>query len=320
MAELDARIAAVTETERRLADRLATLKDGAPGQAGRDGKDGVAGARGEKGETGERGPEGAQGAAGRDGANGRDGADGAAGLRGEKGETGERGPEGAQGAAGKDGVNGRDGVDGAAGARGEKGEPGERGPDGQQGAAGRDGVEGAAGRDGKDGIDGKDGAPGRIDAAAEWSDRVYYEGAVVTHGGGLWQAAKDTGREPPHGDWRCLARAGRDGADARPFTVRGTYDQGLTYQALDVVALGGAAFVARKDGAGPCPGPDWQMIAAQGKAGKPGERGAAGTRGEAGPPGPAIAGAEISDQGLLTLRNADGTTVECDLYPVLAKL
>jgi hypothetical protein len=85
------------------------------------------------------------------------------------------------------------------------------------------------------------------------------------------------------------------------------------------VALGGASFGARRDDPGPCPGDGWQLIAAQGKRGNAGERGAS-VKGERGLPGVAPASMAVDDDGLLTLTNADGSTVACDLYPLLSKL
>jgi hypothetical protein len=55
--------------------------------------------------------------------------------------------------------------------------------------------------------------------------------------------------------------------------VRGTFDPEANYVANDLIALNGAAFVAKQDNPGPCPGPGWQLIAAQGKRGVAGERG-----------------------------------------------
>lgn len=241
LAELVGVIASTRETERRLADRLATLKDGEPGRDGRDGVDGAPGISGK---------------------DGRDGTDGVPGEDGGPGADGKDGPPPSPEAiaeavaahlaanpppAGKDGRDGTDGVSGRDGAPGKDGEPG---------------VSGVDGKDGHDGVPGKDG---------------------------------------------------------RSFTVRGTYDATAEYLGLDVVALNGAAFVARKDDPGLCPGEGWQMIAAQGKPGRPGERGvgAKGDRGDAGPP---VVAMSIDGEGLLTLTNADGSTVVCDLYPVLAKL
>jgi hypothetical protein len=82
----------------------------------------------------------------------------------------------------------------------------------------------------------------------------------------------------------CLAtagRAGRDGIDGRSVRVRGTYDPAETYAALDIVALNGGSFIARRDNPGPCPGTGWQLIASQGKRGPKGERGLQGIPGAA---------------------------------------
>ena len=75
--------------------------------------------------------------------------------------------------------------------------------------------------------------------------------------------------------------------------------------------------MARRDNPGPCPGDGWQLLASVGKTGRPGERGGIGTRG---PAGPAVVALHVSDQGLVTLTNADGSTAELDLYPLLSKL
>jgi hypothetical protein len=163
---------------------------------------------------------------------------------------------------------------------------------------------------------GEPGAPGMMPLAKEHTDGVHYAGAVVTHEGSTYQASRDTGRAPPHEDWQCIARAGRDG---RTFRICGTYAEGAEHIALDVVALNGASFVAKRDAPGPCPGEGWQMIAAQGKRGNPGERGLPG-KGERGLPGQSVASVDVDGEGLLTLTNGDGTSVECDLYPLLAKV
>jgi hypothetical protein len=84
--------------------------------------------------------------------------------------------------------------------------------------------------------------------------------------------------------------------------------------------LNGASFAARRDNPGPCPGEGWQLIAAQGKRGNPGERGAVGQKGERGAPGASIIAASVNDDGLMILRSGDGSTVECDLYPLLIKV
>lgn len=352
LAEIDVRLASIVELERRLSERLAMLKDGAPGRDGIDGKDGVdgrdgvdgqPGAAGVDGKDGADGKDGLTGSAGRDGidgkdgVSGRDGVDGSPGKDGLDGKDGQAGAPGLDGQPGRDGIDGKDGVAGTDGKDGIDGADGRDGADGKDGASGRDGVDGASGKDGvdghdgergADGRDGKDGAPGergsegspgKLPIAREWMDGVHYEGAVVTHAGSAYQAMRDTGREPPHDDWICLARGGRDGADGRSFKVRGTWSESESYQALDVVALGGASFAARKDDPGTCPGAGWQLIAAQGKRGAPGERGT-GVKGERGLPGSSPAAIAVDDEGLLTLTNGDGSRLACDLYPLLTKL
>lgn len=183
---------------------------------------------------------------------------------------------------------------------------GERGPAGPQGERGEKGERGEAG------------PQGRLAAARDWTDSVHYEGSIVTHLGATWQATRDTGREPPHEDWLCLASAGRDGADGTSFAIEGTFDAlRADYRRLSVVALNGGSFVARRDNPGPCPGDGWQLLASVGKTGRPGERGGIGARG---PAGPAVVALHVSDQGLMTLTNADGSIAELDLYPLLSKL
>lgn len=243
----------------------------------------------------------------------RDGRDGENGDRGEKGDTGEAGPQGERGEQGPAGERGADGLPGPVGERGEKGEQGEAGERGPAGEAGERGEKGDTGERGEQGPE------GRLPVVRTWSEGVHYEGAVVAHAGATWQAVRDTGREPPHDDWACLAQAGADGLDGRSFTIRGTYAAETEYRALDVVALNGASFAARRDDPGACPGDGWQLIAAQGKAGRPGERGPMGPKGERGLPGASVVALEIDGNGMLSLRNADGSVVRCDLYPVLVK-
>lgn len=166
-----------------------------------------------------------------------------------------------------------------------------------------------------DGAPGAKGEPGSLPVAKAWNDGVHYVGSVVTYQGSTYQAQRDTGRSPPHDDWICLAAAGADGKSPE---VIGTFDPAERgYKRLNIVALNGAAFIARRDDPGVCPGAGWQVISTQGKTGKPGERGGAGPRG---PAGPMIERMQVNGEGLLTLVNADGSKVECDLYPVLAKI
>jgi len=84
---------------------------GADGLPGERGEKGDPGEKGEAGERGERGPEGLvgpTGAPGKDGTNGWDGKDGAPGERGEKGENGRDGKDGRDGRDGEDGLPGKD--------------------------------------------------------------------------------------------------------------------------------------------------------------------------------------------------------------------
>ena len=165
-------------------------------------------------------------------------------------------------------------------------------------------------------IVGPAGPPGMLPLVAAWDDGVHYVGTVVTHQGRTWQATRDTGREPPHEDWRCLAERGIDGADGRGFTIRGTWSESATYAALDVVMLGGSSFVARADDPGKCPGDGWQLLTAAGSRGKPGEPGA---RGVPGPAGRNIVSLSVNAEGVQTLTFDDGNSLSCDFYPVLAR-
>jgi hypothetical protein len=119
---------------------------------------------------------------------------------------------------------------------------------------------------------------------------VHYERDVVSHAGALWQARGDTVHAPPHYNWVCLARAGRDGLTP---TIRGTYDAYEKYKKLDIVASDGASFVAKRDNPGLCPGDGWQLLSRQGKQGRRGEgitgpRGEKGAKGERGEPGATV--------------------------------
>jgi hypothetical protein len=153
------------------------------------------------------------------------------------------------------------------------------------------GKDGEAGPPGPSGERGPAGPQGSIASAREWSAEVVsYQGDVATHKGSLWQARKDTGKEPPHKDWRLIAAAGRDGIngkDGRGFFVRGTFKADETYFYLDIVAKDGGSFVATKDSPGPCPGDGWQLFASRGSRGDKGQVGERGPKGEIGPAGKA---------------------------------
>jgi hypothetical protein len=120
---------------------------------------------------------------------------------------------------------------------------------------------------------------------------VHYAGDLVSHQGSTWQARIDTGRAPPHADWQCLAKGGRDGVDGRALRIRGTYDPTEIYGALDIVAFNKGSWVAKHDTPGECPGDGWQLLTSYGKRGEQGQRGERGERGlpgERGDPAPMI--------------------------------
>jgi hypothetical protein len=311
------------ETGRTVSERIAVVRDGAEGLPGRDGVDGRDGPPGPQGEQGERGPQGEQGlqgergivgprgerglqgAQGERGLEGQDGSQGEQGLQGERGLPGQDGAQGERGAVGQRGPQGEAGLSGSVGQRGdqgpqgeqgirgivgargerglqgEQGLQGERGPQGEAGIEGKRGAAGEPGEQGPIGPMGKDGAPGKLPVAREYvADTVHYSSDVVMHAGATWQAVRDTGQAPPHRDWVCLAAAGRS------MVLRGTFENGATYRSFDLVACDGRTYVAKVDGAGSCPGPDWQQISQPGKTGQRGEKGERGDRGESGPRGP----------------------------------
>lgn len=292
-----------------VAERLAAVRDGIDGKDGLDGKEGPPG---EPGPPGEAGPKGDQGDMGWPGKDGADGLPGAAGRDGVDGAPGRDGIDGAEGPLGRDGKDGKDGIDGLPGRDGidgKEGPAGRDGKDGIDGAPGHDGIDGAPGRDG---LDGKEGPPGKLPIGKAWTDSVHYEGDVVTHDGSLFQAQRDTAKEPPHGDWAELAARGKDGVG---FTIRGTFNPEVSYSRNDVVALNNGSFAARWDNPGLCPGEGWQIFAGPGKRGQTGERGLPGTKGERGPPGPSIVGGRIDPETLqIKFRRDDGVTVDVDLY------
>jgi hypothetical protein len=155
----------------------------------------------------------------------------------------------------------------------------------------REWVVGAMGPRGPSGPRGEQGPPGKLPLVKLWvPDVVHYQGDVVTHDGGTWQAMRDTGKAPGTRDWVALAVAGRDGRTPR---VRGTYSADAAYQALDLVMRESSSFIATRDDPGPCPGDGWKIIACGGKRGVAGARGERGERGPKGDPG--LSGATIRE-------------------------
>lgn len=217
----------------------------------------------------------------------------------------------------KDGAPGVAGEQGIPGAAGEPGMPGETGPPGPAGPPGPQGEPGLDGAPGLVGERGDPGLPGMLPIVQEWkTDRVYYQGDVVTHDGATWQASRDTGKPPGHDDWICLARSGRDGMDGASFKICGTWDANKQYGVLNVAILNGGSFVAKCDNPGLCPGPDWQIMASQGKQGKPGEKGPKGDKGDRGEPGVEPVAMNVDETGLVTLLLSDGKVISCDFNPL----
>jgi len=264
--------------------------DGAPGEPGHPGPPGQKGDKGDKGDKGERGDDGKMGAAGQDGRPGEMGLKGDQGERGERGEAGTPGQMGPPGSNGKDGRDGEKGPPGSVGDRGEKGDRGDqglRGFDGEpggQGAPGERGDRGDQGDRGERGEPGPEGPRGLLPALKTWrQDEITYRGEVVSYDGGCFQAVKDTAMVPGGKDWIMLAAAGTPG---RSMRLRGLYREGEHYDELDVVSFERTWFVAKRDGAGVCPGPDWQggPTGKKGDKGLPGERGPQGLQGQDGAP------------------------------------
>ncbi len=281
---------------------------------------------------GEKGDPGTDGEPGSDGKDGKDGADcdmeAVRGLIEElvSAKVAEIPPpeKGDPGADGKDGIDGNDG------------EPGKDGLGIDDLAVTQDGavvefafsvgetrsifeVELPAGPPGADGIGekGDPGPAGSLPTVQAWFAGVHYSGNVRSHAGGTWQALKDTASEPPHDDWICLAAPGANGQDGKSLNPRRLWVAEEEYFRLDVVALNGGSFVALKDEPGVCPGDGWALLTSPGKRGERGEKGDKGLRGE---PGPPIVAASIDSEGMQTLVNADGSAVQCDLYPLLSRL
>jgi hypothetical protein len=180
--------------------------------------------------------------------------------------------------------------------------------------------------DRKVGNAGPQGPSGKLPPVKKFeSGKVYYEGDCVACDSGLYQARCDTGHGVAHPDWICLARAGRDGRDGATPDVRGTYDVHADYKMLDIVAMGGASFIAKYDNPGICPGEGWQMMSQQGRRGKPGQTGECGPRGEKGDKGPPavvpqLIGSRISENYEIVLVYSDNSKQIVPLRPAFERL
>jgi Collagen triple helix repeat (20 copies) len=224
---------------------------------------------------------GAPGARGRPGLDGLDGERGPPGERGPQGERGEKGDPGPQGEIGLRGLQGKIGPAGPAGPPGDKGERGEKGDPGLQGPL------------------------GKLPIVKPWrQDQINYAGEVVAYDGSTFQAIKDTAQAPGGDDWMLIARGGRDAITPQ---VLGTYKEDAEYRRLDIIALNGSSFIAKREDPGPCPGEGWQLLASAGRTGGRGEkgeqglRGIAGERGAKGDPGASITGWSIDHANYLAI-------------------
>jgi hypothetical protein len=170
-----------------------------------------------------------------------------------------------------------------------------------------------------DGAPGPAGPPGKLEIVKDHvASQVYYDrDLVVTNDGALYQAERDTAATPPHTDWRCITRAGRDGKDALNFSIEGTYDPAARYRRLSIVTLNGSSFVARHDDPGSCPGDGWQLLASAGRRGQQGPKGERGERGLMGPLAvtPRVASSDIDAGYNLNLLYTDGSRYTIPLRP-----
>lgn len=207
-------------------------------------------------------------------------------LEARKPEVGEKGDRGEQGGRGEKGLDGSDGIGLAAALIDREGKLVVTMTDGSVRELGF-----VVGRDGKDGVDGKDGAPGRD---------------------GRDGSAGEKGEKGDPGE------SGRDGRDAYAGEARGLFDANTEYRARDVVALGGSAFMAKRDNPGECPGDGWMLLAQRGKRGEQGEKGDRGEEGKAGKDGAVLVALTV-DIDAMQLRGAlsDGDILEADIQPLV---
>jgi integrin beta 3 len=174
IAELEAKVASLAlELHTMAAEKIAAVRDGAPGP---------------RGEPGEQGPPGE----GLPGPQGEPGLVGAAGAAGDAGPAGDsiQGPPGEAGPAGEPGPVGDPGPSGEPGPRGDPGEVGAAGPAGDRGPPG---------------------PPGKFPPVKLWQRGIHYAAELVVCRGSTYCAERDTAEEPPHDDWTCVAERGADG-------------------------------------------------------------------------------------------------------------
>jgi integrin beta 3 len=285
----------------RVEERIATLRDGAPGEPGPQGLQGPPGNAGEKGEPGQPAEPGADGrgidaleidvqgnlvakfsdgeevnlglVVGHDGADGKDGSPGIQGppglpgLQGEKGDTGKIGPQGERGLPGEngmDGAPGRDGVGLAGAFINRSGELIVTLTDGSTRELGLIvGKDGAQGEPGTPGKDGLDGVGFDDLEMVDVSERMF-----------MIRAARGANVK----EWK-FSKPG--------FLDRGVYKTGTPYDTGDAVTLGGSLWIAQRETQEkPGNGSDaWRLAVRHGRDGRDGDKGDKGDTGPQGRPG-----------------------------------
>ena len=164
---------------------------------------------------------------------------------------------------------------------------------------------------GPPGEPGKDGAPGQLPITKEWTDRVYDRAETVTRDGNLYQALKQTGKEPGHPDWQLLVPKGEDG---RSWTIRDTYDPDEQYRAFDVVTVNATWFAARKITPARALAPIGSQARAARRA-RQARRARRAPKGERGADGASIIGGSFDAREMkLVLERSDGGVVAVDMY------
>lgn len=188
------------------------------------------------------------------------------------------------------------------GSPGPQGECGPPGPAGEPGAAGPSGPPGPAGERGERGPQGECGASGEAGAPG-------------------MSVKGDPGPPGSRGERGERGDAGPPGLlpQVLPWCA------GVHYEG-SVVTHDGSLYQAQQDTAHEPPHESWSCIVARGEVGKDGRRGEKGARGEIGergmngPSGSAVIAMSVDAEGMITLMNGDGSTVNLDLYPLLVKI
>jgi hypothetical protein len=146
--------------------------------------------------------------------------------------------------------------------------------------------------------------------------RSYEEADIVSHGGALWMAQRDTSAAPGESaDWRLAVARGADGVVPYAGAAKGLYDPSAVYRAMDVVSHNGSEWRAKRDDPGDLPGDGWMLSAGKGK------RGDKGDPGRAGKTAPSIAATYV-DAAEMThvITLDDGTEIKADLEPIVSAI